>query len=91
MTKSGLPDSSKFNTNFSFQCLKNDRVTILMDNRPVTHLKGQDAVRFLSRVAGNNHDLQQLEMAKATGNFKRGNEKQSAKKPKSVHEQQQKD
>jgi hypothetical protein len=46
-----------------------------MDDRPVTHLKGAQAVKFISRVEYANHDTQQLIMAKATGNFKRGNEK----------------
>ena len=65
----------KMLTTFHFQSHKGDRVTIWMDNRPVTRLKGAKAAKFMSRVELANHDTQQLIMAKATGNFKRGNEK----------------
>ena len=65
----------KMQTNFHFETHKGDRVTIWMDNRPITHLKGAQAVKFLSRIDTANQDEQQLIMAKATGNFKRGNEK----------------
>ena len=38
-------------------------------------LKGAKALSFLQRVAGLDDAGQQLVMAKATGNFKRGNER----------------
>ncbi|CAM4027484.1 ABC transporter ATP-binding protein [Deinococcus frigens] len=42
--------------------------------RPVTTLAGKDAERFLKRVEGRQDHAAQLLMARATGNFKRGNE-----------------
>ncbi len=61
----------RLNTRFEYQSHKGDRVTIYVDNRPVTNLKGTEAVRFLSKVDGATRDEQQLAMAKVTGNFKR--------------------
>ncbi len=63
------------NTDFRFKRHKGDRVTIYTGNRAVTSLRGKHALKFLSRVEGAAQKDQQLHMAKATGNFKRGNEK----------------
>ncbi|MBA2597330.1 MAG: hypothetical protein H0T18_05025, partial [Chloroflexia bacterium] len=46
----------------------------------VTTLAGKDAVRFLARVDGAGAEQAQLAMAKATGNFKRGNERQPGRR-----------
>jgi len=64
---------------FSFDHHKDEHVTIFHRGRAVTMLKGNKAVRFLDQVTGADADKQQLVMAKATGNFKRGNER--LKKP----------
>ena len=66
----------KLITNFRYDSHKDDRVTIFMDNKAVTNLRGKNAIKFLSKVQNADSDLQQLIMAKATGNFKRGNERQ---------------
>lgn len=42
----------------------------------VTTLRGKDADRFLAKVVGADDQTAQMVMAKVTGNFKRGNERQ---------------
>jgi len=53
---------------------KGGKVHILWGSQHVTILVGLSADRFLSRIADASDDEAQLIMAKATGNFKRGNE-----------------
>jgi hypothetical protein len=60
---------------FSFDDRKDDHVTIYHFEKVVTTLSGRNAIRFLNQVSGADTDKQQLAMAKATGNFKRGNER----------------
>ena len=86
MTEPVMSKPSEISTNFRYHSLKNHGVTIHMDNRLVAHLKGQGAIRFLKGAEGKRHDVRQLEMAKATGNFKRGNEKLIATKSKALHQ-----
>jgi hypothetical protein len=57
---------------FSYQASKDDTVRISWNGRVVTTLRGRDALRFLDEVERSDD---QLVMAKATGNFKRGNER----------------
>jgi len=90
MTEPVMSKPSEISTNFRYHSLKNHGVTIHMDNRLVAHLKGQGAIRFLKGVEGKRHDVRQLEMAKATGNFKRGNEKLITTKSKALHQRQRK-
>ncbi len=61
---------------FSYHALKDGTVRIAYRGKVVTTLAGKDAVRFLARVDGAGPEQAQLAMAKATGNFKRGNERQ---------------
>ena len=60
---------------FDYRATKDGKVFISHEGRDVTTLRGGDAVRFLDRVRGAGEDEAQLAMAKATGNFKRGNER----------------
>lgn len=67
---------------FSYQLTKNDTVLISYEGRQVVVLKGKDAERLsakLARVTGDTKE-EQLLLAKATGNFKRGNEKNAKRK-----------
>jgi hypothetical protein len=59
-------------SSFSYQASKDDTVRISWNGRVVTTLRGRDALRFLDEVELGD---EQLVMAKATGNFKRGNER----------------
>ncbi len=60
---------------FSCRSDKNERVYIYWQGKQVKVLKGKSAARFLLRIAEKNDKEIQLEMARVTGNFKRGNEK----------------
>lgn len=60
---------------FSYQPSKDGTVRISYNNRVVTTLKGKDATKFLAKVERSEAVDQQLQMAKATGHFKHGNER----------------
>lgn len=60
---------------FAYVCRKDGTVSISWQGKPVMTLRGKDAGRFLGKLAGADTQQAQLVMAKATGNFKRGNEK----------------
>ena len=60
---------------FSFQSSKDGKVFISWHGKPVTTLAGSGAQRFLARTDGATPEQQQLEMARATGHFKHGNER----------------
>jgi hypothetical protein len=62
---------------FRFQHLKGDRVMLYHHNRHVVTLGGTAARRFLYRANGLDGEPLQRLMAKATKNFKRGNERQA--------------
>ncbi|MCC6612769.1 MAG: hypothetical protein IT320_04775 [Anaerolineae bacterium] len=60
---------------FAYQVTKDGRVRLFWHERLVKTLAGDDARKLLSKLDGlDGHDLQ-LALAKATGNFKRGNER----------------
>ena len=61
---------------FSYRAHKDGTVRIAYRGNVVKTLAGRDATKFLARVTGGDPDQAQLAMAKATGNFKRGNERQ---------------
>jgi hypothetical protein len=60
---------------FRFQHLKDERVFLFHEDRHVMTLAGKAARRFLDRAEGLAGEPLQLLMAKATKNFKRGNER----------------
>ncbi len=60
---------------FSWRGSKDGRVWISRDGRVVTSLAGDSARRFLALIERLSDADAQLEMAKATGNYKRGNER----------------
>lgn len=63
------------NLSFSFHATKGEAVAISRGGRVVTVLGGHSARRFLAKVAGASFAAQQQLMARATGNYKRGNER----------------
>ena len=73
---------------FAFRVTKSGLVQISYSGKVVTTLAGREANRFIART--NNADAYecQLAMAKATGHFKRGNER-LAKDVKEVHKSDQ--
>ncbi len=60
---------------FSYQETADGKVFISWNGRQITILRGDKATAFLKRVSGANEVKQQLAMARAAGNFKRGNER----------------
>jgi hypothetical protein len=70
--RGGLEDSP-----FAYQAGKDGRVVVSWRGKPVATLKAARAERFLRRLSGMDDMQRQLEMAKVTGNFKRGNEGQA--------------
>ncbi len=66
---------------FRFQIRKKGEVYITHWGKPATVLRGEEAAAFIedARVAGP-EDLQQ-EMARLTGNYRRGNERQARQHP----------
>lgn len=63
------------NNVFSFTQHKYEKVIIFWKGQQVIILKDKNALKFLNRINGADEITAQLIMAKATGNFKRGNER----------------
>lgn len=62
---------------FSYRRVGDGTVLISYHGRMVTTLRGKDADRFLAKVVDADDQTAQMAMAKVTGNFKRGNERQA--------------
>jgi len=65
---------------FEYRPTSNGKVFISWDHRVVVTLAGNDAARFLERVAGADDAAAQLLMARSTGNFRRGNEQHAPRR-----------
>lgn len=63
------------NSPYEYRRLKDGRVVISWRGQPAIVLKGRNTATFLARILDLDPSGQQLVMAKATGNFKRNNEK----------------
>ncbi|MGY2614360.1 hypothetical protein [Bacillus pretiosus] len=62
---------------FHYRVTKNNIVLIEYYEKKILILKGHDAEKFLNKINHAHNDTEkQLIMAKVTGNFKRGNERQ---------------
>jgi hypothetical protein len=62
---------------FAYRAAKDGTVFVDFHGRAVTTLRGRAADRFLRRVGGISASEAQVEMARVTGNFKRGNERRA--------------
>jgi hypothetical protein len=60
---------------FSYRVSKDGKVFIYWHGKQVTILKNPAAQRFISKITDLDDQQAQLAMVKATGNFKRGNER----------------
>lgn len=67
---------------FSFRQYKNGNISIYYNEKEVTILKGKSAQKFSSQIENANEFDGQMIMAKITGNFKRGNEREAKLKGK---------
>ena len=68
---------------FSYRKFKNGNVSISWYEKEVMLLKGVRAEKFLAQIDGKTESETQLAMAKITGNFKRGNEREGKLRGKS--------
>jgi hypothetical protein len=60
---------------FSFQTRADGSIVVRYRDAPVTVLRGRAAERFTARIASADAAAAQQLMARVTGNFKRGNER----------------
>lgn len=60
---------------FSYNVSKDKKIFIYWSGKLVTILKEKESSKFLARIENTDVKTGQLIMAKATGNFKHGNEK----------------
>ena len=60
---------------FDYRATTDGKILISYEGRHVVTLRGGEARSFLERVVDADEDKVQLALAKATGNFKRGNER----------------
>ncbi|MGI9367128.1 MAG: hypothetical protein ACR2O8_18255 [Rhizobiaceae bacterium] len=60
---------------FTYQQARNGDVTISHHGRRATTLRGNKARNFLEDMEGVDEDSRQQEMARLTGNYRRGNER----------------
>ena len=60
---------------FSYRITKDGKVFIEWRGGPVKVLKGPQAEKFIADLPQMSREQEQLALAKATGNFKRGNER----------------
>jgi hypothetical protein len=65
---------------FSYLALKDDRVQLKYHGKVIETLRGHDAIRFLNKAEQASQQQLQLLLAKATKNFKHGNERMGRKK-----------
>lgn len=63
------------NEPFSFQITKDKKVRFFYNNKVVKIISNHHADQFIEKIKDLPMNEQQLIMAKLTGNFKRGNEK----------------
>lgn len=69
------------NLGFSYRVSKGGTVFILRDGRVVTELRHDAAREFLADVDGACFEEEQMLMARTTGNYKHGNEREARQHP----------
>lgn len=65
---------------FSFLATKDGKVLLYYQGKVIKTLAGQQAQKFLTQIEKLEGKAAQLVMARMTGNFKRGNERNSSKR-----------
>jgi hypothetical protein len=71
------PDDPFANGPFSWLARADGAIVIRYHEAPVTLLRGKAAEKFAARIDGADGAAAQQLMARATGNFKRGNERRA--------------
>ena len=72
---SDVPENFPADEPFSWLSRADGGIVIRYHDAPVTLLRGNAAEKFVARVSGAEGPAAQQLMARATGNFKRGNER----------------
>lgn len=62
---------------FSYQITKDKKVRLFFKNKEIKIISGNTAISFITKIENCSVNEQQLIMAKVTGNFKHGNERDS--------------
>lgn len=65
------------NQTFSWKKVKDNKLFIYFNGKEVMILKGQKSQKLLEELFDSNEEEEQYLLARITGNFKRGNEKQA--------------
>ncbi len=65
---------------FDYQVTKDSKVLIYWHNKHIKTLSGKHAQKFLRQIDGLDGADEQLVLARVTGNFKRGNERNGKQK-----------
>ena len=65
---------------FSYKITKDKKVFLYWYGKQVSILRGKESERFIAKIKNVNKKEAQLIIAKITGNFKRGNEKDNKKR-----------
>ncbi len=65
---------------FDYRETKDGKIMLFHNSRHIETLTGKEAEKFSKRMGGADHRAAQLLMAKATKNFKRGNESMGKRK-----------
>lgn len=60
---------------FDYQVTKDNKVMLYWHNKHIKTLSGKQAHKFIGQIAGLDGAEAQLVLARFTGNFKRGNER----------------
>lgn len=60
---------------FDYQITKDNRVLLYYKDKLIKTISGKVAAKFIAKIEGLDWYQQQLLLAKATGNFKHGNER----------------
>lgn len=63
---------------FDYQITKDGRVLLFWQGKHIKTLAGSEARKFIEKIDQLDESETQLLLAKATGNFKRGNERRDA-------------
>ncbi len=74
-----MKDDLKKNLGFTYRKLKSGEVLINRFEKQVTKLKGKKAACFIDDMLNSSFVRQQQIMARITGNYKRGNERNAKK------------
>jgi hypothetical protein len=72
-----MPNPQNNLESFSYRQYKNGTISIYWNAKEIMILKGKPAQKFASQIEDANESEIQLILAKITGNFKRGNEREA--------------